>query len=354
MPQIAADRLERIAGRLLVAAGASAAEAGIVSRHLIAANLAGHDSHGIIHIPGYIASIQRGHMQPGAPFDIIQESRATTVVDGNWGFGFTVSERAMQLTIDKARQENVAAATVVRQGHVGRLTDYPLMAAEAGMIGLMTADSGRGPKSVAPFGGREPRLGTNPICIAVPSNLDGPFYIDIATSAVAGGKLGVAIERGQSIPTGWVIDSEGRAATDPAAARKGGAMLPLGGSEGHKGYGLSAMVEILSGLLTGLGFGIEPTGRHNDGCFMAVFQVDAFRPLKEFKQEVTEFAQYLTATPPAEGVERVYYPGELEYLRTRKGRVDGIYVEDGTWQKLIALAAELGVDEKLFSDPGRR
>ena len=345
MPNIAANRLERIAGRLLVAAGASAAEAETVSRHLIAANLAGHDSHGIIHIPGYIASIQKGHLQPGAPFEIIRESPTSTVVDGNWGFGFNVSERAMALTIEKARRQNVAAATVVRQGHVGRLTDYPLMAAEAGMIALMTADSGRGPKSVAPFGGREPRLGTNPICIAVPSNLDGPFYIDIATSAVAGGKLGVAIARGKSIPTGWVIDSEGRASTDPAAARNGGAMLPLGGSEGHKGYGLSAMVEIFSGLLTGLGFGIEPTGRHNDGCFMAVFRVEAFRPLAEFKREVTEFAQYLTATPPAEAVERVYYPGELEYLRTQRGHVDGIYVEQGTWQRLAALADELAVEE---------
>ena len=350
MPKIAADRLERIAGRLMQAAGASSAEAATISRHLITANLAGHDSHGVIHVPGYIASIQKGHLQPGAPFTITQESRATTVIDGNWGFGFTVSERAMQLTIDKARQENVAAATVVRQGHVGRLTDYPLMAAEAGMIGLMTADSGRGPKSVAPFGGREPRLGTNPICIAVPSNLDGPFYIDIATSAVAGGKLGVAIQRGQSIPTGWVIDSEGRASTDPTAAHNGGAMLPLGGSEGHKGYGLSAMVEILSGLLTGLGFGIEPTGRHNDGCFMAVFQVDAFRPLDEFKQEVSEFAHYLTATPPAEGIERVYYPGELEFLRTQKGRVDGIYVEEKTWQSLADLAGALGVDEDFSAD----
>ena len=334
------------------AAGATSAEAATISRHLIAANLAGHDSHGVIHVSGYIASIQKGHFQPGAPFTITQESRATTVVDGNWGFGFTVSERAMQLTIDKARRENVAAATVVR--HVGRLTDYPLMAAEAGMIGLMTADSGRGPKSVAPFGGREPRLGTNPICIAVPSNLDGPFCIDIATSAVAGGKLGVAIQRNQSIPTGWVIDSEGRASTDPAAARNGGAMLPLGGSEGHKGYGLSAMVEILSGLLTGLGFGIEPTGRHNDGCFMAVFQVDAFRPLEEFKQEVTEFAQYLTATPPAEGVERVFYPGELEYLRTQMGREDGIYVEEKTWQRLAELAGELGVDEDFSADQNSR
>ena len=346
MPNIAANRLQRIAKRLLQAAGASAGEAQTISRHLIAANLAGHDSHGVIHIPGYIASVQKGNLQPGAPFDIIQESPTTTVVDGNWGFGFTVSERAMEITIEKARTQNVAAATVVRQGHVGRLTDYPLMAAEAGMIGLMTADSGRGPKSVAPFGGREPRLGTNPICIAVPSNLDGPFYIDFATSAVAGGKLGVAIARGQSIPTGWVIDSEGRAATDPAAARNGGAMLPLGGSEGHKGYGLSAMVEIFSGLLTGLGFGIEPTGRHNDGCFMAVFRVDAFRPLALFKQEVTEFARYLTATPPAEGFERVYYPGELEHQRAQRGREEGIFIEESTWQQLAALADELGVDEE--------
>ncbi len=349
MPKIAANRLERIAGRLLQAAGASSDEAQTIARHLIAANLAGHDSHGVIHVPGYVASVQKGHLQPGAPIEIIEESPTTTVVDGNWGFGFTVSERAMEITIEKARAQNVAAATVVRQGHVGRLTDYPLMAAEAGMLGLMTADSGRGPKSVAPFGGREPRLGTNPLCIAVPSNLDGPFYIDIATSAVAGGKLGVAIAREQSIPTGWVIDSEGRASTDPAAARNGGAMLPLGGTEGHKGYGLSAMVEIFSGLLTGLGFGIEPTGRHNDGCFMAVFRVDAFRPLAEFKQEVTEFARYLTATPPAEGFERVYYPGELEHQRTQRGSADGIFIEEATWQRLAELAGELGVEEEFSS-----
>ena len=105
------------------------------------------------------------------------------------------------------------------------------------------------------------------------------------------------------------------------------------------------MVEIFSGLLPGLGFGIEPTGRHNDGCFMAVFRVEAFRPLAEFKREVTEFAQYLTATPPAEAVERVYYPGELEYLRTKRGLADGIYVEEGTWQRLAALAGELAVED---------
>jgi len=345
MPKVAADRLARTAQRLLMAAGTSELEAAIVARHVIAANLAGHDSHGIIQIPGYVAAIQRGDIRPGAPFEIKQESPTTTVVDGNWGLGFAVSEQAMGVTIEKARLQNIAATTVVRQGHVGRLTDYPLMAAEAGMIGLMTADSGRGPKSVAPFGGREPRLGTNPICIAVPSNLDGPFFIDMATSAVAAGKLAVAIQRGTSIPKGWVIDREGRAVTDPTAYRNGGAILPLGGLVGHKGYGLSAMVEIFSGLLTGLGFGVEPTGRHNDGCFMVVFRVEAFRPLEAFKQEVTEFAHYLTSTPPTEDVERVYYPGELEYLRTQQRQVDGIPLEEETWQRLAMLADELEIVE---------
>ena len=165
MPTIQADRLREIAAQLLIGAGASAEEATIVSRHSIGANLAGHDSHGIISIPTYIDRIRRDHIVPGAPFEIVRETANSTVIDGNWGFGYVVSERAMQITIDKARQGSVAATTVFRQSHVGRVADYPLMAAEAGMIGLMTADSGRSAKSVAPFGGKEARLGTNPICI---------------------------------------------------------------------------------------------------------------------------------------------------------------------------------------------
>ena len=300
MPIISADTLRNTAFKLLQAAGANDEEATIVSRHSIAANLAGHDSHGIIQIPHYIAQIQRGDLVPGAPFKITQESATTTVVDGNWGFGYVVSERAMALTIDKARANNVAAATVFQQGHVGRLTDYPLMAAEAGMIGLMTADSGRGPKGVVPFGGREKRLGTNPICMAMPSTLDGPLYIDMATSAVAGGKINVAVSRETDVPQGWLIDAAGRPTTDPKKLREGGAILPLGGTEGYKGYGLSVMIEILSGLLTGLGFGEEPTGRHNDGCFIAVFNVEAFRPLETFKQEVTDLAHYLKSSALAD------------------------------------------------------
>ncbi|MEM7344125.1 MAG: Ldh family oxidoreductase [Chloroflexota bacterium] len=206
MPTFSAPKLRSFVTKLLVNAGANANEAAIVARHSIAANLAGHDSHGIIQIPHYINQIKQGQIIPGVSVEIIQEASTTTVIDGHWGFGYVVSERAMQITIDKAQSQNVAATTVFRQSHVGRLTDYPLMAAKAGMIGLMTADSGHSPKTVAPVGGREPRLGTNPICIAAPSNLDGPIYIDAATSAVAAGKVNLAISRDESIPEGWIIN----------------------------------------------------------------------------------------------------------------------------------------------------
>ena len=347
MPTVPAARLRDIGEALLIAAGTPPDEAATVMRHCVEANLAGHDSHGIIQIPTYIDRIQAGHIVPGAPWTIVQESSTTTVVDGNWGFGYVVNERAMQTTIDKARTANVAACTVFRQGHVGRLASYPLMAARAGMIGIATADSGRAPKHVAPFGGREARLGTNPISIAVPSDLDGPLFLDMATSGVAAGKVALAAARGQAIPEGWILDSAGNPTTDPKQLRQGGALLPLGGSEGYKGTGLAVMVEILCGLLTGLGFGIEPSGRHNDGCFMAVFNVEAFRPLATFKREVAEFAGWLKETPPSAGSPGVFYPGELEHHREVERGEKGVDIEEATWSKLGALAKGYGIAGKL-------
>ncbi len=348
MPTVRAEQLQTIGYALLRKAGASIDEAATVAKGCVNANLAGHDSHGIILVPTYIERIKRNHIVPGAPFTVVKESATTTVIDGNWGFGFVVNERAMRMTIDKARTQNVAATTVFRQSHIGRVAAYPLMAAAEGMIGLATADSGRSAKAVAPFGGREARLGTNPISIAVPSDLDAPLYLDMATSAVAHGKVSLAASRGQQIPPGWVIDKDGRQTTDPAALLKnGGALLPLGATEGYKGSGLAAIVEILCGLLTGLGFGVEPTGRHNDGCFLAVFKVEAFRPLAEFKKEVADFARYLKATPPAVGSTGVYYPGEIEHIREQERRRDGIEIEDATWNKLRALADGYGIAAEL-------
>jgi LDH2 family malate/lactate/ureidoglycolate dehydrogenase len=347
MPNVSAEKLIEIAKGLLVAAGASEEEAAVIARYNIGANLVGHDSHGIILIPTYIDRIKAGHIVPQAPWVITQETATTTVIDGNWGFGYAVTDRAMRHTIEKAKTQNVAAATVFRQSHIGRLASYPLLAAAEGMIAMITADSGRSPKHVAPFGGAKARLGTNPICFAIPSNLEGPLVFDMATSAAAAGKINVATARGDQVPSGWLIDAEGKPSNDPRVLKSGGALLPLGGTEGYKGTGLAAIVEILSGLLTGLGFGIEPTGRHNDGCFIAVFNVAAFRSLDTFKQEVTEFAQYLKATPPAQGFTEVFYPGEIEFRKEQDRRKNGVPVEDATWNKIRDLAQGYGIAGKL-------
>ncbi|MDP6707255.1 MAG: Ldh family oxidoreductase [Alphaproteobacteria bacterium] len=347
MPSVPADRLRTIARRLLEGAGAPADEAATVARHCVEANLAGHDSHGVIQIPTYIDRIDKDHIVPGAPIEVIQESPTTTVIDGHWGFGYVVTEHAMRTTIAKAETANIAAATVFRQGHIGRLAAYPLMAVAHDMIGLITADSGRSAKAVAPFGGREARLGTNPISIAVPSELESPLFIDMATSAVAAGKVNLALARGLPVPEGWIVDADGQPATDPARLKAGGALLPLGGSEGYKGFGLSTIVEIFSGLLTGLGFGVEPSGRHNDGCFMLAVKVEAFRPLPEFKREVAALAAYLKATPPADGFEEVMYPGEIESRRATTNADMGIAVEDSTWAALANLAGRFKMAEEL-------
>src|SRR5438128_2565027 len=302
MPSVGAEDLTAFAIAAYEAAGTPPEHAQIVATHQVGANLVGHDSHGVVLLPTYIDRIGRGHIVPVARPEILNESPTTLAVNGGWGFGPVISEWTMERLIAKARETRVAAGTVREQSHVGRLADYPVMAARAGFIGLMMADSGQSPKAGAPFGGREARLGTNPLCIAFPSNLAGPVCIDMATSAVAAGKLNVARARGKLIPFGWLLDKAGRPTTDPNAQLEGGVMLPLGGPEGHKGYGLSFAVETLASLLPGLGFGIDPQGRHNDGSFMLVVDPGAFMPGAEFKQQVEAFVRYLKETPPADGV----------------------------------------------------
>ena len=343
MPSIAPEILHDTGKAIFQAAGAAEDEAQVVMEHLVGANLAGHDSHGVILIPSYINRIKRGHIVPGAPLEIERESSTTAHLNGNWGFGYVVTTRAMEMAIAKAQAHNVAAITIHLQGHVGRLADYPLMAAKAGMIGMITCDSGRSPKSVVPFGGRAARLGTNPISVAFPSDLEGPIFLDMATSAVAAGKLGVKRNRGEPAPLGWIVDKDGNDTTNVNDFYNGGAILPMGGDQAHKGYVLSFMVETLSGILTSLGFGIDPQGRHNDGTFISVFNVSAFRPLDEFKRDIEAFVRYLKETPLAAGFTEVLYPGELEHRTAQQRRRDGIFVEEETWNQLMALKAEYGL-----------
>ena len=345
MPVFTHEYLHKAAYHVYRAKGSSEDEATTVATHIVKANLVGHDSHGVINIPVYADRIDKGHIVPGAPFEVEKEAPCTAVINGNWGFGFVVTERAMRMAIDKAKTHGVAAITIHYQSHIGRLGDYSTMALEEGMIGLITADSGAGPKAVVPFGGRARRLGTNPICIGMPSDLEGPVLLDMATSAVAQGKITLAQNRQEAVPPGWIIDKDGMPTTDPNEYFAGGALLPVGADQGHKGYGLSFMVEVFSGLLTGLGFGLDPQGRHNDGVFIGVFNVEHFRPLDQFKKEVGEFAQFVKTSPPAAGFNEVLYPGEIEYQTEQRRRKEGIFVEDKTWGEISNLMKELEVDK---------
>jgi uncharacterized oxidoreductase len=351
MPKVSADGLRTALTAIYQAKGASAAEAEVVARHQVGANLVGHDSHGVIMTPRYVKQIDAGEIVVGVSLTIEQETPTTAVLSGNWGFGFVMTEQAMRLGIEKARTYGTAGIVIRHQGHMGRLGAYAEVAAREGMIAIVTADSGRGPKSVAPFGGRSRRLGTNPICFAVPSHLDAPVVLDMATSSVAVGKLAVAKSRGEQIPYGWVVDKNGDPTTDPNDYYDGGAILPLGGDQGHKGFGLSFIVEVLCGLLTGLGYGVAKDGRHNDGNFIGLFDVSRFRELDEFKTDVDEFVDYVKSSPLGAGFDEVLYPGELEYRIAADRGQNGIAVEDGTWRELCELMAALDVEPPAIIEP---
>jgi len=347
MPVVKAEDLTALSSKIYEAAGTPSEHAQIVVRHQVDANLKGHDSHGVMLLPTYVNRIDRGHIMPAAKPEVVSETATTIFVNGQWGFGPVVSEFTMEQCIAKAKEYKVAMGSVREQSHVGSLNDYPLMAARAGLIGIIMCDSGQSPKSVAPFGGREARLGTNPICIAFPTDLPGPVFIDMATSAVAAGKLGVARARNMPIPEGWVLDKDGHPTTNANDYYDGGVMLPLGGPEGHKGYGLSFAVEPFAALLRGLGFGIDPQGRHNDGSFMLAMDPSAFMPLAEFKGQVEAFVKYLKETPPQEGFSEVLYPGEKEYKTRQQRERDGIPIEDSTWNRLTEIADRFSLKDLL-------
>jgi LDH2 family malate/lactate/ureidoglycolate dehydrogenase len=335
VPIVNADVLQEKLQRIYEQNGVSSEEAAVVARHQVGANLAGHDTHGAFRTSQYIGAIRNGDVIPGAPFEIEHESDCTAVVNAHWGFGFVQTERVVGLVIDKAKKMGSCAVTIRFQGHVGRLGGYTSTVAEADLIAIMFSDSGRGPKLVAPFGGTTALLGTNPICIAIPSARHGAVILDMATSAVALGKIHLARQRGESVPLGWIVDGEGRPSADPNDYYKGGALLPLGGDQGHKGYGLSFMVEVFCGILTGLGYGVAADGKHNDGNFIAAYDVARFMDLGEFKNQVSDFIDFLKAGDGEESA--VLFPGEIEQ-RTREQRLaEGIWIEDKTWNELEEL-----------------
>lgn len=336
-----AEVLLELSAALIEAMGSPGEDALIVGRHLVEAQLAGHDSHGLIRLPQYHAHVLEGKVKPGARVEIIRETPTTALLDGHYTWGQVTAMQAIKLGISKAEENGIAALSLRNCYHVGRVGVYPLAAAERGFIAQVHCN-GHGVCRVAPWGGTEPRLATNPIAIAIPTRAE-PLLVDITTSVVAEGKVRVSRNAGRKIPEGWVLDSDGRPTTNPADLYEGGTLLPLGGREGHKGYGLSIVVDLLGGALSGAGCGTM-TEKVGNGLFIQLTDPSCFCEREEFLDQVDRFTEYLKSSPLKEGVDDILLPGEPEQRTAARRREQGIDIDDGTWGQLIELAGTLGVE----------
>ncbi|MGH2370532.1 MAG: Ldh family oxidoreductase, partial [Chloroflexota bacterium] len=245
---VAPGSLEEMARRIFVAAGTPEDLAAHVARHLVKANLSGHDSHGVIRIPSYLRSIEQGRLVADARPAVVRDWPATAVVDGKRGFGQVAASFALEVAIGKAATAGVGAASIRHCNHIGRLGDYSETAAERGFIALVTYGSA-GPNSghSAPFGGAARHLGTNPWSVGIPGKESAPVVVDFATTMVAEGKIQVARAKHAPLPPGCIVDKDGKPSTNAEDFYAGGMILPAGG---HKGYGLSLVAALLGAGLT--------------------------------------------------------------------------------------------------------
>ena len=349
MPSFTEQQLNKIAADIFEAAGVARGEAEIISELLVAANLAGHDSHGVLRIPQYIGLMESGQIQPGAPIQIERESASHALINGNWGFGHVIAQKAMSLAIQKAKSSTISAVSIYNCNHIGRLGSYPVMAANEGLIGMVMANAGGTALYVAPFGGTDGRLATNPISIAAPTRDDYPILLDITSSVVAQGKIRVALNRGDSVPLGWLINSKGDPTTDPHDLNgpPPGALLALGGIAAHKGFALALMIDVLGGALSGAGCSGSGNTRLQNGVLMVAIDIETFTPLDDFYARVDELVGYVKSSPLAPGFDEILVPGEIEARREQQRSEDGIPLDDETWRQLQETAAALGISVTL-------
>lgn len=332
-----ADYLRRLALALLAAGGTPPRAAEIVADHLVSSNLAGHDSHGVRLLRMYLGYIKEGRIQPAAEPVVIRETASSALVDGMRTFGQVTARRAAEVAIEKASQQGVAAVGAVHCNHIGRLGDYTTLAASRGVVMLVTCGGPGG--ATAPFGGRQPKMDTNPISIGGPTGEQPPFLLDFATSVIAFGKLDIARQTGKPVPPGSLIDKDGNPTTDPNAFEGGGALLT---AAGHKGYALAVASAMMAGPLVGARR--HPSGyRYPYTCFMLAVDSGLFQPRADFARDFDELLADLRATPPAPGFDEVLSPGEPE-ARTRARRLrGGVPIPEEIWATLEDLAREWDV-----------
>ena len=342
MPTLKADYLEQVTAEIFTAATVPPDEAALMAQELVYANLMGVDSHGVIRIPQYIEAIKRGEIVPGAATTVVKESSTTALIEGGDNFGQVVAFRALEIALDKARTHNISCVLAHRCNHVGRLGAYPQKAAEQDMICLATATWPSHGHAVAPFGGREARLATNPIAYGVPAKAQ-PILSDFATSVMAEGKIRVLRNKGGRLPDQAVLNAEGKVTHDPNQfyGPPRGAILPFGGDVGYKGYALSLLVEILGGTLAGSL--IDDETRLGNGLCLIVINPTAFTELGHFKTLMESLFSYMKATPPAEGFEEVFLPGELDFQTVARRQADGIQLDDTTWDHIRQAAQGLDI-----------
>jgi uncharacterized oxidoreductase len=346
MPTFTPDQLTCLAHTLLTAGGVPADDAAVVARHLVGANLAGHDSHGVLRIPQYLQYLRDGKFRVGVELDILHETPAVLAADANWGLGQVQAHRLLARLIPKVKALGVAAGTLRNCAHTGRLGEYAETAAAAGVAFFGTVNSHGAGRRVAPPGGIEGRISTNPICLGVPTAGD-PVILDFGTSAVAEGKVRTYYQTRQPVPEGWLLDHAGRPTTNPAVLYEEprGTILPFGGPQAYKGFGLGLLLDLLAGGLSGGACSnpAAPLAGVGNAVLFVLFDPTFFGGVECFLKQTTELAAYVRACPPASGVVCITLPGDPERAMRAKRTADGIPIPDETWALLVKEAETWGV-----------
>ncbi len=335
---IVEQRLRDLTERIFRAQGVKDSDARFVTDVLVEANLRGHDSHGVIRVLKWVTGLQSGAINARCSPQHVQETAGACLVDGDCGLGPVVAKIANDIAAQKAREQGVGMVSVRRASHIGMLQYYPELLASEGLIGVVMSNTESG---MAPFGGIDKILGTNPLAIGVPTR-SGPMVLDMSTSQVARGKVVIAKNRGQQIPVGWAIDANGQSTTDPDEALEG-ALLPAGGP---KGSGLAIMVDLFTGALSGSAVttAVRGTFRMDQeatkGDFFIAIDPGAVGDIEVFLDRVEDLRSDIRNSRTASGVSRIYLPGEFE-MECRKDRLEkGITIELDLLQELKILASE--------------
>jgi len=347
--QVEQGKLVRAATTIFQAAGSSSDEAEKVASRLVDANLAGHDSHGVIRIPQYVELVGNGKLKPNETADVVNEVGAVTVLDGRFGYGQIVGEQAIDKAIAKARTQGVGMTTLRNSGHLGRIGDWAARAAAAGMVSMNFVNAVGHQLIVVPHGAAEARGSTNPIAIGVPIEGGEPIILDFATSAVAEGKVRVARNKGTFLPPDCLLDAEGKATTNPQDlyADPRGALLPFGAAvTGHKGGGLWLMADLLAGGLSAGGCSRWPETPPRPCSNMLSIVVDpaALGDQPAFVAEVKRYVDFVKSARPRDADAPVMLPGEPEQKARAERLASGIVVDPETWTQIVAAGTTVGIE----------